>query len=61
MRTYENLVKRMNMVKKMLNALPERLYFDDLATAYKGETYLRKSFEVLMEAGIRTNFLNEEK
>lgn len=52
MRTYESLVKRINIVKKQINALPERLDYKSLAYAYRAEVYIRKSYETILTKGI---------
>lgn len=56
MRTYENLTKRINIVKNQIDMLPERLNYTDLAYAYRAEVYIRKSYEVIMSKGISVKF-----
>ena len=53
MRTFENLVKRINLVENTYSELPRKLNFKNAILAYRMQTYLKNSYRVLSLNGIK--------
>ena len=58
MRTYENLVKRINAMEAAYNKLPEEVNYELLYQAYRIQTFLKRSYKTLTLNGIK--IINEE-
>lgn len=59
MRTYENLVKRINAIEAAYNKLPKELDFKGTYQAYRIQTFLKRSYKTLALNGIK--IINEEQ
>ena len=53
MRTFENLVKRINLVENTYSELPRKLNYKNTVLAYRMQTYLKNSYKVLCLNGIK--------
>ena len=53
MRTYENLVKRINLVETAYSELPMKLNEKNTILAYRMQTYLKNSYKTLALNGIK--------
>ncbi|ABF22600.1 unknown [Lactococcus phage Q54] len=47
MRTYENLVKRINLVEIAYSEVPKHLDYKNAVLAYRMQTYLKASYKTL--------------
>lgn len=47
MRTYENLVKRINLVEKAYKEVPKNLDYKNAILAYRMKEYLKRSYKIL--------------
>lgn len=59
MRTFENLVKRINLVETAYSELPTKLNFKNTILAYKMQTYLKNSYKTLCLSGIRLDRIEQ--
>ena len=53
MRTFETLVKRINLVETAYSKLPRKLNLKNAILAYRMQTYLKNSYKVLCLNGIK--------
>lgn len=53
MRTYENLVKRINLVENAYNEVPKHLDYKNAILAYRMQAYLKNSYRILCLNGIK--------
>lgn len=53
MRTYENLVKRINLVEKAYKEVPKNLDYKNAILAYRMKEYLKRSYKILALNGIK--------
>ena len=53
MRTFENLVKRINLVEIAYRELPKKLNLKNAILAYRMQTYLKNSYKILCLNGIK--------
>ena len=53
MRTFENLVKRINLVEVAYGDLPKKLNYKNASLAYRMQTYLKRSYKTLCLNGIK--------
>lgn len=53
MRTYKNLVKRINLVQTAYNEVPKKLDYKNAILAYRMQAYLKRSYETLALNGIK--------
>lgn len=53
MRTYENLVKRINLVEKALEEVPKNLDYKNAVLGVRMQTYLKRSYKTLALNGIQ--------
>lgn len=53
MRTYENLVKRINLVETTYNEVPKNLDYKNAILAYRMQTFLKRSYKTLALNGIK--------
>lgn len=53
MRTYENLVKRINLVESAYNKVPRTLDYKNAILAYRMQTLLKRSYKTLALNGIK--------
>lgn len=53
MRTYENLVKRINLVEIAYSELPKNLNYKNAVLAYRMQTFLKRSYKTLALNGIQ--------
>lgn len=53
MRTFENLVKRINLVETAYSKLPEFLDYKNTISGYRMTSYLKKSYRTLCLNGIK--------
>ena len=53
MRTFESLVKRINLVEAAYRELPKNLNYKNAILAYRMQTYLKNSYRVLSLNGIK--------
>lgn len=47
MRTYENLIKRINLVENAYSELPTKLNYKNAILGYRMQTYLKNSYKIL--------------
>lgn len=59
MRTYENLVKRINLVETAYNEVPKNLDYKNAILAYRMQTYLKRSYKTLALNGIQIKEVEE--
>ena len=52
MRTYENLVKRINAIEAAYKEVPKTLDYKNAILAYRMQTYLKRSYRTLALNGI---------
>ena len=60
MRTFENLVKRINLVENAYSELPRKLNYKNAILAYRMQTYLKNSYKILCLNGIRLERVKNE-
>lgn len=53
MRTYENLVKRINLVESAYNELPKNLNYKNAVLGVRMQRFLKESYKTLALNGIR--------
>ena len=53
MRTYENLVKRINLVETAYKEVPKNLDYKNAILAYRMQAYLKRSYKTLALNGIK--------
>lgn len=53
MRTYENLVKRINLVETAYKEVPKNLDYKNAILAYRMKEYLKRSYKILALNGIK--------
>lgn len=53
MRTYENLVKRINLVESTYNELPKNLNYKNAVLGVRMQRFLKESYKTLALNGIR--------
>ena len=53
MRTYENLVKRINLVESAYREIPRTLDYKNAILAYRMQTFLKQSYKTLALNGIK--------
>lgn len=53
MRTFENLVKRINLVDIAYKELPKHLNYKNAVLAYRMQSYLKNSYKILCLNGIK--------
>lgn len=53
MRTYENLVKRINLVENAYNEVPKNLDYKNAILAYRMQMFLKQSYKTLALNGIK--------
>lgn len=59
MRTFENLVKRINLVETAYSELPRKLNLKNTILAYRMQTYLKNSYKTLCLNGIRIDRIEQ--
>lgn len=59
MRTYENLVKRINLVENAYNKVQKNLDYKNAILAYRMQTYLKRSYKTLALNGIQIKEVEE--
>ncbi|QGT53531.1 hypothetical protein CHPC973_001196 [Lactococcus phage CHPC973] len=52
MRTYENLLKRINLVETAFDEVPKNLDYKNAILAYRMQAYLKRSYKTLALNGI---------
>lgn len=53
MRTFENLVKRINLVEIAYSETPRNLNYKNAILAYRMQMYLKRSYKILYLNGIK--------
>ncbi len=53
MRTYENLVKRINLVENAYSEVPKHLDYKNAILAYRMKEYVKRSYKTLALNGIK--------
>lgn len=53
MRTYENLVKRINLVENMYSEVPKHLDYKNAILAYRMKEYVKRSYKILHSNGVK--------
>lgn len=53
MRTYENLVKRINLVEAAYKEVPKTLDYKNAILAYRMQTFLKRSYKTLALNGMK--------
>lgn len=53
MRTYENLVKRINAIEAAYKEVPKNLDYKNAILAYRMQTFLKQSYKTLALNGIK--------
>lgn len=53
MRTYENLVKRINLVESAYNKVPRTLDYKNAILAFRMQIFLKQSYKILALNGIK--------
>ena len=61
MRTFENLVKRINLVEIAYSELPKIMNYKNAILAYRMQTYLKRSYKTLCLNGIKLEKLERIK
>lgn len=61
MRTFENLVKRINLVEIAYKNVPKNLDYKNAILAYRMQTYLKASYKTLCLNGIKLKEIKDEK
>lgn len=59
MRTYENLVKRINLVETAFKEVPKNLDYKNAILAYRMQAYLKRSYKTLTLNGIKIKEVKE--
>lgn len=59
MRTYENLVKRINLVETAFKEVPKNLDYKNAILAYRMQAYLKRSYRTLALNGIKIEEVEE--
>ena len=61
MRTFENLVKRINLVEIAYKELPMKLNYKNTILAYRMQTYLKNSYKILCLNGVELKKVEQWK
>lgn len=59
MRTYENLVKRINLVENAYNKVQKNLDYKNAILAYRMQRFLKRSYKTLALNGIQIKEVEE--
>lgn len=59
MRTYENLLKRINLVETAYDEIPKNLDYKNAILAFKMQKFLKESYKVLALNGIEIEEVEE--
>lgn len=53
MRTYENLVKRINLCEEKHRNIPDKMNHEETFKAYRIQTFLKRAYKTLALSGIK--------